>query len=273
VLDALDDVFLVDLLAGALVDALVAHRVHGALVEPVEVDVALLGGRIAAPTGMCTRPKRDGAFPPVLIAGGGPVGPDAGRAAGAPGHRAAWWSRPTPAIAPAAAPSASRAARRKSSAGPAPAAALAAKALPWTGGRSYFRDREVLHFQMPSEPTQRFAPMVNIQQFYVEQFVHEALAGRPGAGRLVGTRRRRAAGWKRASPWTSKQPGRPRAVQADWLVACDGGRSTVREQLGLQLEGTQYEGRYVIVDIVQPTRGRWSGWPGSTRRPTPAPRS
>jgi 3-(3-hydroxy-phenyl)propionate hydroxylase len=43
-------------------------------------------------------------------------------------------------------------------------------------------------------------------------------------------------------------------VQADWLVACDGGRSTVREQLGLQLEGTQYEGRYVIVDIVQKTR-------------------
>jgi 3-(3-hydroxy-phenyl)propionate hydroxylase len=38
------------------------------------------------------------------------------------------------------------------------------------------------------------------------------------------------------------------------VVACDGGRSTVREQLGLQLEGMQYEGRYVIVDIVQQTR-------------------
>jgi 3-(3-hydroxy-phenyl)propionate hydroxylase len=37
-------------------------------------------------------------------------------------------------------------------------------------------------------------------------------------------------------------------------VACDGGRSTVREQLGLQLQGTQYDGKYVIVDIVQKTR-------------------
>ena len=60
--------------------------------------------------------------------------------------------------------------------------ALAAKALPWTGGRSYWRDTEVLHFQMPSEPTQRFAPMVNIQQFYVEEFVHQALQRAPGAG-------------------------------------------------------------------------------------------
>ena len=39
------------------------------------------------------------------------------------------------------------------------------------------------------------------------------------------------------------------ALHADWVVACDGGRSMVREALGLQLEGTSYEGRYVIVDI------------------------
>src|SRR4051812_27487985 len=58
-------------------------------------------------------------------------------------------------------------------------AAMAAKALPWTGGRSYWRDREVLRFEMPSEPTQRFAPMVNIQQYHVESFVHEALQRAP----------------------------------------------------------------------------------------------
>jgi 3-(3-hydroxy-phenyl)propionate hydroxylase len=31
--------------------------------------------------------------------------------------------------------------------------AIRKKALPWTGGRSYYRDKEVLHFKMPSEPT------------------------------------------------------------------------------------------------------------------------
>ena len=39
------------------------------------------------------------------------------------------------------------------------------------------------------------------------------------------------------------------SVNSDWVVACDGGRSTIREALGLQLKGTSYEGRYVIVDI------------------------
>jgi 3-(3-hydroxy-phenyl)propionate hydroxylase len=35
---------------------------------------------------------------------------------------------------------------------------LVQKGLSWVGGRSHWRNAEVLHFQMPSEPTQRFAP-------------------------------------------------------------------------------------------------------------------
>jgi 3-(3-hydroxy-phenyl)propionate hydroxylase len=133
--------------------------------------------------------------------------------------------------------------------------ALAAKALPWTGGRSYWRNAEVLHFQMPHEASQRFAPMVNIQQYHVESFVHQALQQVPELAQLA---------W--ASRVSGVEPGAesvlvqvetaegPRQVRARYLVACDGGRSTVREQLGLEFEGTQYEGRYVIVDIVQQTR-------------------
>ncbi len=132
---------------------------------------------------------------------------------------------------------------------------LVDKGLSWVGGRSYYRDKEVLNFQMPSEPTQRFAPMVNIQQFYAEEFAHIAALAQ---GDLVDVR------------WSSKVVAvRPlvlgalvdieaadglHTVTADWVVACDGGRSTVREQLGLQLVGTQFEGRYVIVDVVQKTR-------------------
>ncbi len=132
--------------------------------------------------------------------------------------------------------------------------ALVEKGLSWVGGRSYWRHTEVLHFQMPSEPTQRFAPMVNIQQFYVEELAHRA-AQSAGSSQVQ---------WSsRVSAVTSHESGvdaevitaeGTHTVHADWLVACDGGRSTVREQLGLQLEGTQYDGKYVIVDVVQKTR-------------------
>lgn len=133
--------------------------------------------------------------------------------------------------------------------------ALAAKALPWTGGRSYFRDTEVLHFQMPSEASQRFAPMVNIQQFHVEAFVHQALQSAPDLVQVAWSSR--VTGLAPAEDGVDVDIATPkglRRVRARYLAACDGGRSTVREKLGLQLEGTQYEGRYVIVDIVQKTR-------------------
>lgn len=124
--------------------------------------------------------------------------------------------------------------------------------LAWTGGRSYYRDREVLHFQMPHDPLQRYAPMVNIQQYYVEEFAHQAMRRHPGLATLAWSAR-----------VTAVQPdpdgvsvevetnGARQTVRADWLVACDGGRSTVRDAMGLKLEGMQYEGRYVIVDIEQ----------------------
>ncbi len=132
---------------------------------------------------------------------------------------------------------------------------LVEKGLSWVGGRSFFRNREVLHFRMPSEPTQRFAPMVNIQQFYVEEYAHRAIAANGGLssvywGHRVTAVRPLAAG---ADVEVDTADG-ARMIRCDWLVACDGGRSTVCEQMGLQLEGTQYDGKYVIVDIVQKTR-------------------
>ncbi|SOZ37865.1 FAD-dependent oxidoreductase [Cupriavidus neocaledonicus] len=133
--------------------------------------------------------------------------------------------------------------------------ATVATGLPWVGGRSYYRDTEVLHFQMPSEPGERFAPMVNIQQYYLEAFAHDAaLRGASPAEVRFGARLRtlrQHAGGVVAGIETGAGAVE---VDAQWLVACDGGRSTVREQLGLRMEGTQYEGRYVIVDIVQKTR-------------------
>ncbi|MBP0496407.1 FAD-dependent monooxygenase [Pararoseomonas indoligenes] len=127
------------------------------------------------------------------------------------------------------------------------------KGLGWTEGRSFYGTREVLRFRMPSEPGDRFPPMVNIQQYYVEQHAHEA-ALRAGATvewstRLVGLHRHA----DHVEVEIQGAGGPPRPLRAAWVVACDGGRSTVRDLLDLRLEGVQYDGRYVIVDIEQET--------------------
>jgi 3-(3-hydroxy-phenyl)propionate hydroxylase len=131
--------------------------------------------------------------------------------------------------------------------------AVVAKGLGWTSGRSHFRADEVLRFEMPHDATQRFAPMTNIQQYYIEQYALEAAERNwPGMVQVL---------WKSCLKDVAQNgsgvmamietDGQAQSLQADWLIACDGGRSTVRDLLGLQLKGIQYEGRYVIVDVKQ----------------------
>ncbi|CAB3636405.1 FAD-dependent oxidoreductase [Paraburkholderia rhynchosiae] len=122
--------------------------------------------------------------------------------------------------------------------------------LPWAGGRSFYRDTEVLHFKMPQDEDQKLPPMVNLAQYHIEQFLLDAAEKKAD---LIDIR------WQtRVTSIDSRADGctlnlatseGPYSLNTDWVVACDGGRSTIREALGLQLKGTSYEGRYVIVDI------------------------
>ncbi|WP_233868563.1 FAD-dependent oxidoreductase [Paraburkholderia adhaesiva] len=126
-----------------------------------------------------------------------------------------------------------------------------AKGLPWTGGRSYYRNDEVLHFSMPQDEKQKLPPMVNLAQYHIEQFLldaaeaHADLIDIRWCTKVTALREdEHGATLKLSTPEGDYE------AQTDWLVAADGGRSTIREALGLKLAGTSYEGRYVIVDIL-----------------------
>ena len=129
--------------------------------------------------------------------------------------------------------------------------AFLAEGLPWTGGRSYYRDQEVLHFLMPQDANQKLPPMVNLAQYSIEQFLLDACEKRPD---LIEIRwQNKLVGIDSRDDGASLQVSTPLgdyAMNADWVVAADGGRSFVRDALGLKLQGTSYEGRYVIVDIL-----------------------
>jgi 3-(3-hydroxy-phenyl)propionate hydroxylase len=93
--------------------------------------------------------------------------------------------------------------------------------------------------------------MVNIQQYYVEEFAHKAYGGSVLWHTRLTTLIQSEGG---VVAQVVAADGKKTPIHADWVVAADGGKSTVREQLGLKLEGMQYDGRYVIVDIKQKTK-------------------
>jgi 3-(3-hydroxy-phenyl)propionate hydroxylase len=123
--------------------------------------------------------------------------------------------------------------------------------LPWTGGRSFYRDDEVLHFKMPMDENQKHPPMINLAQYSIEQLLLDAAEQRSDLLEIRWQNRVSAIDAREdGARLTVETPKGAYTMEADWVVAADGGRSFLRETLGLKLKGTSYEGRYVIVDIV-----------------------
>jgi 3-(3-hydroxy-phenyl)propionate hydroxylase len=126
---------------------------------------------------------------------------------------------------------------------------LCRRALPWTGGRSFYRDAEVLRFLMPNEPHAVRAPMVNVSQSELEQIMADALTAHPLVTLHWGVSVARYTTHADGVDLEVDTAEGARHLRARWVVAADGGRSRMRELTGVKLQGTSYEGRYVIADI------------------------
>jgi 3-(3-hydroxy-phenyl)propionate hydroxylase len=125
-------------------------------------------------------------------------------------------------------------------------------ALPWEGGRSFYRDAEVLRFRMPNEPHAVRPPMVNVSQSELEQVMADACAAHPLVTLHWGAPVARFTEDDEGVDLEVETAAGHRHLRARWIVAADGGRSRMRELTGVRLQGTSYEGRYVIADIHWP---------------------
>ena len=57
--------------------------------------------------------------------------------------------------------------------------AVCNKGVSWNVGRTFFRDREVYNFNLVPEPDHHRPGMVNLQQYYLEEYLAASAAARP----------------------------------------------------------------------------------------------
>lgn len=126
---------------------------------------------------------------------------------------------------------------------------LAKRALGWVGGTSYYRSEEVLSFEMPQDPSNLRLPMFNIGQCEYEDFQLAEIDQCANVTMLWGSTLKEIKPDDKGVTIVVDMVDGERTLRADRVVASDGGRSKIRECLGLTLQGTAYEGKYVIADI------------------------
>ncbi len=127
--------------------------------------------------------------------------------------------------------------------------AVVNKGVTWNVGRTFFGEDEVFNFNLQPEPDHKRPGMVNLQQYYLEEFMVAECA-----------RRNIEIRWKnKVIAVDAKDEGVSLQVQTadgvysietDWLIACDGARSPVRTMMGLDMEGKIFMDRFLIADVV-----------------------
>ena len=123
------------------------------------------------------------------------------------------------------------------------------KGVTWQVGRTFHRDREVFNFDLLPEDGHKMPAFVNLQQYYVEEYlVERAMA----LGIDLRWKNKIVAVDSRAdhAVLTVETPDGNYALEADWVIACDGANSAVRKMVGADFSGQVFQDRFLIADVV-----------------------
>ncbi|MBL8488497.1 MAG: FAD-dependent oxidoreductase [Rhodocyclaceae bacterium] len=123
------------------------------------------------------------------------------------------------------------------------------KGVSWNVGRTFFRDREVYSFNLVPEPDHKRPGMVNLQQYYLEEY--EVTRARQAGVDLRW--RNKVVSVSRHEDHVALKVETPDGfytLEADWLIVADGARSPIRHMLGLDIEGRIFMDRFLIADVV-----------------------
>jgi 3-(3-hydroxy-phenyl)propionate hydroxylase len=123
------------------------------------------------------------------------------------------------------------------------------KGVTWKNGKVFFDTAQVFAFDLLPETGHRMPAFVNLQQYYFEHYCAEAAAS---TGLIDVRWQEDVSGLEQTADGVLLTVGTPEGtyrVLADWVVAADGARSTVRRLMDLPFEGRVFEDQFLICDI------------------------
>ncbi|KIN73817.1 FAD-dependent oxidoreductase [Sulfitobacter guttiformis] len=127
------------------------------------------------------------------------------------------------------------------------------KGVVWNVGKVFHADRKVFEFNLQPEAGHRNPAFINLQQPYFEKFLVDAIKNAQTAGAPIEIRGRNCVTAMEDqgsySTLTVETPDGPYQIEADYLIACDGARSPLRDMMGLSFDGRVFEDNFLIADV------------------------
>lgn len=125
------------------------------------------------------------------------------------------------------------------------------KGVVWNVGK-VFRDTHLIYqFDLLPEDGHRMPAFINLQQYYLEEYLIDHARG---ANTLIDLRwKHEVVDVKPAQDHVRlvvETPDGPFEMESDWVIACDGARSDIREALDVPFAGQVFQDRFLIADVV-----------------------
>ncbi|MDE2332454.1 MAG: FAD-dependent oxidoreductase [Bradyrhizobium sp.] len=123
------------------------------------------------------------------------------------------------------------------------------KGVVWNVGRIFHGDAQLYQFNLLPEQGHKRPAFINLQQFYAETYLVDRVLMLPAIdlrwrNRVTGLQPRND-----QVMLTVETPEGPYHLRADYVVACDGARSSLRQMVGADFTGQVFEDQFLIADV------------------------
>ncbi|HET9644117.1 MAG TPA: FAD-dependent oxidoreductase, partial [Burkholderiaceae bacterium] len=126
---------------------------------------------------------------------------------------------------------------------------MVAKGVSWKVGKVFFRNELLYQFDLLPEPGHERPAFINLQQYYAEAYLVARAMELPN---LEIRWRHGVCAVEQAGDKVMLGIDTPEGrytVEADYVAACDGSRSAVRQLMGLESKGRVFRDRFLIADV------------------------
>lgn len=137
------------------------------------------------------------------------------------------------------------------------------KGVSWNVGKVFLKDKPLYGFDLLPEPGHARPAFINLQQYYVEGYLAERAAQLPNLDSRWQHKVTHISGTSQADDATTltvETPEGCHTLQAQYVVACDGSRSTIRQLMGLETTGRVFQDRFLIADVKMTAKFPTERW-------------
>jgi 3-(3-hydroxy-phenyl)propionate hydroxylase len=123
------------------------------------------------------------------------------------------------------------------------------KGVVWSVGRIFHGESQLYQFNLLPEAGHKRPAFINLQQYYAEAYLVDRVAELPGIDLRWRNEVTALESRNDAVVLTIETPEGAYRLHAQYVVACDGARSSLRQMVGAEFSGQMFEDQFLIADV------------------------